>query len=156
MNPNFWRERLASAEQIHHSVFRAPQNMWERIGERHRHVLSVFSGPFRFASILDVGCGYGALLDLLPKGWKGAYTGIDLSPDMVVRARTLHKQMFRVYDIRQPYGFRYKFAIMRSFRKMVQTNCDAEVWRCIQANVEACSEYQLYLEYEPNEDEWSC
>jgi SAM-dependent methyltransferase len=42
-------------------------------------------------SVLDVGCGYGALLDHLRRsGWAGDYVGFDLSNDMVAAARRLH------------------------------------------------------------------
>jgi SAM-dependent methyltransferase len=43
-------------------------------------------------SIIDYGCGYGALIDfLLQKGCRFAYTGFDILEDMVVKAREIHK-----------------------------------------------------------------
>jgi SAM-dependent methyltransferase len=43
-------------------------------------------------SIIDYGCGYGALVDfLLQKGCRFAYTGFDILEDMVVKAREIHK-----------------------------------------------------------------
>jgi SAM-dependent methyltransferase len=45
-------------------------------------------GPF---SLVDYGCGYGALLDyLVERGDAVAYTGFDVSPDMIATARRLH------------------------------------------------------------------
>lgn len=42
-------------------------------------------------SVLDYGCGYGALLTYLRElGWSGAYTGYDVSREMLVVARRLH------------------------------------------------------------------
>ena len=42
-------------------------------------------------SLLDVGCGFGDLRSwLLAQGIEVEYTGIDLSPDLVEKARTLH------------------------------------------------------------------
>ncbi|HEY4640545.1 MAG TPA: class I SAM-dependent methyltransferase [Thermoanaerobaculia bacterium] len=42
-------------------------------------------------SILDFGCGYGALLPFLRKrGFDGSYVGYDRSPAMVAQARRLH------------------------------------------------------------------
>lgn len=42
-------------------------------------------------SLLDVGCGFGDLLDFLrARGWVGHYVGIDLVPEFVDEARTLH------------------------------------------------------------------
>lgn len=39
-------------------------------------------------SLVDVGCGYGALVDALPPGI--AYQGFDISTEMIARARELH------------------------------------------------------------------
>jgi Methyltransferase domain len=45
-----------------------------------------------YASILDVGCGFGDLLDFLrARGWQGRYTGIDLVPELVDEARRRHE-----------------------------------------------------------------
>ena len=42
-------------------------------------------------SLLDYGCGYGAMLDhLRGAGWTGDYVGLDLSEEMVGAARALH------------------------------------------------------------------
>lgn len=42
-------------------------------------------------SVLDIGCGYGALLDdLRASGWEGQYLGFDLADEMVDAARRLH------------------------------------------------------------------
>jgi len=43
------------------------------------------------ASILDVGCGYGALLPFMrARGFTGHYRGIDIASEMIRAARTLH------------------------------------------------------------------
>jgi SAM-dependent methyltransferase len=45
----------------------------------------------RHASILDVGCGVGHLAGWLKgRGYEGDYTGIDILPEMVARARETH------------------------------------------------------------------
>ena len=45
----------------------------------------------QFFSILDVGCGYGALADLIDeKGLKVKYTGVDIVPEMVTNAKKRH------------------------------------------------------------------
>jgi SAM-dependent methyltransferase len=44
------------------------------------------------ATIIDYGCGYGALLEYLDQnGFGGAYTGYDISPAMIRKAKELHK-----------------------------------------------------------------
>jgi SAM-dependent methyltransferase len=43
-------------------------------------------------SVLDVGCGWGALLPVLrARGFSGAYHGVDASADMIARARQEHR-----------------------------------------------------------------
>ena len=45
----------------------------------------------RDASVVDYGCGYGALLDFLrSRGHAGLYTGFDAAPPMIEAATTLH------------------------------------------------------------------
>jgi SAM-dependent methyltransferase len=42
-------------------------------------------------SLLDYGCGYGALLSFLrSRDWSGTYEGYDVSADMIAAARELH------------------------------------------------------------------
>ena len=50
-------------------------------------LLEVCRGETAF-SLLDYGCGYGALLDHLRSGWPGCrYSGYDVAPEMVAAAR---------------------------------------------------------------------
>jgi SAM-dependent methyltransferase len=45
-----------------------------------------------YGSVLDVGCGFGDLLDFLrARGWRGRYTGIDLVPVLIDEARRRHE-----------------------------------------------------------------
>ncbi|RMD66125.1 methyltransferase domain-containing protein, partial [Candidatus Parcubacteria bacterium] len=47
--------------------------------------------PSRPFSIIDYGCGYGALFDFLQqKGWQFDYYGVDLVEKMIEAARELH------------------------------------------------------------------
>ena len=50
-------------------------------------------GDLRHASILDVGCGVGHLLDwLTARGYDGAYTGIEVQEEMAARACAIHPE----------------------------------------------------------------
>jgi len=43
-------------------------------------------------SVNDYGCGYGALLDYMTaRGYQGDYQGFDISEEMIVRAKEIHK-----------------------------------------------------------------
>ena len=54
-------------------------------------------GPM--ASILDYGCGYGALLPYLrDRGWSGLYCGYDVAPSMTAAARELHHDVAEFID----------------------------------------------------------
>lgn len=57
-------------------------------------------GDLRDASILEAGCGVGNLLAFLKRhGYAGDYTGIDLMPEMIERARLRHPEArFEVGD----------------------------------------------------------
>jgi SAM-dependent methyltransferase len=57
---------------------------------RFDRLLTLCGAPGR-ASILDVGCGYGALLPFMrARGFGGDYHGIDASAKMIALARTAH------------------------------------------------------------------
>lgn len=47
-------------------------------------------GRLKYSTILDVGCGIGNLIAFTSLATKDNYLGIDISPPMVERARTLH------------------------------------------------------------------
>jgi len=50
-------------------------------------------------SVLDYGCGYGALLPhLWGRGWSGLYCGYDLAPSMTAAARELHHDAAEFID----------------------------------------------------------
>jgi predicted TPR repeat methyltransferase len=66
------------------------------------------------ARVLDVGCGLGALKDLFDRrGWTIDYTGVDISPAMIERARARHPDArFEVRDIlRDPPAGRFDFVL---------------------------------------------
>ena len=55
-------------------------------------LLQLCDASARF-SLIDFGCGYGALAnDLERRGWMCDYTGFDISPEMVQAAREQHRQ----------------------------------------------------------------
>ena len=64
---------------------------WNSMESQHRRFAELCRSVAPSHSVLDVGCGYGALLDHLEStGWRGEYTGFDLSSEMIDAARRLH------------------------------------------------------------------
>lgn len=87
-----------------------PSRYWDRVADA-----KVFSHPFdatalgahvtRSGRLLEVGCGYGRVLDLAQRhGWRGAI-GLDSSAGMVARGRTAFPQL----DLRHHAGGRLPF-----------------------------------------------
>ena len=86
-DPSFWKERLDQAKltgDIRHSVFRAPENEWQKVCQDHVNILNrlILSDW----SILDAGCGYGRGVDLMPPTFRGRYVGVDQSQDFITIA----------------------------------------------------------------------
>lgn len=92
-DPAYWRSRFNDAlrggpDVMHTAVFRCPLQRWRQIEEKHRQILArhVKDGD----SVLDLACGWGRLVFLLPDRtqWQGPYMGVDLSPDFISYALT--------------------------------------------------------------------
>jgi SAM-dependent methyltransferase len=57
---------------------------------RHRQFLRLLDGALD-ASIIDLGCGFGDFLRFLhTEGYRGHFTGYDIAPEMIEKARELH------------------------------------------------------------------
>jgi ubiquinone/menaquinone biosynthesis C-methylase UbiE len=151
-DPLYWRRRLAASREIHQSVFRCTYDRWWRIEQQQQRVLAKHIQPGD--CILDAGCGYGRLLDLLPANWKGEYLGIDLSPDMIREATVRYgdrpRCFFAVGDLRElPTGAGpFDWAILVSVRPMVIRNAGAEAWADMERELQRVSRRRLYLEYD--------
>jgi SAM-dependent methyltransferase len=151
-DPDYWRVRLARSidrEQAHHAVFEVSEERWRKIAAKHRDILRGKILPSD--SILDAGCGWGRLLSLLPKEWKGEYVGVDLSPDFIRVATAAHpSRHFLVGDLREPLGVggSFSWAILISIRQMVIANVGGEAWAEIEANLRAVARRLLVLEYD--------
>lgn len=157
-DPRYWRRRLREAGQLHHAIFKCPLERWQRIEAKHREILKEKIGPND--SILDVGCGWGRLLTLLPETWRGYYLGLDLSPEFIELAKRHHPwRLFAVADIRQSYTYDvrtefklYDWAILISIRPMMKRHLGDEEWSKVEANVRKVAKQLLYLEYDENDE----
>lgn len=82
---NFWAERLKLAvrrgkHQHHRAVYDLVKDEMDKIDEKHREILArhITIG----SSILEVGCGYGRVIPLLPPEVH-TYIGVDKSKSMI-------------------------------------------------------------------------
>lgn len=162
---DYWQRRLEQARaagQLHTAVFRCPLERWQRIEAKHREILARLIGSGD--AVLDCGCGYGRLLDLMPAHWDaseeggGNYLGVDLSPDLIALAKRLHPgRVFFVGDLRKlPVEVTYQsydVAILISIRPMVRRNCGDDVWHEMETELRRVAKKLLYLEYDPDAEE---
>lgn len=159
----FWRKRLFDARrgELHHAVYVCPKAEWDAICERHRKILAETIRPTD--KILDCGCGWGRLLDLMPLDWhmrslhSHQYLGVDLSPDFIQLAKELRPQhYFLVGDLRRLHEVTnggYDIAVLISVRGMVIRELGRDVWNEMEIQIRKVAKRLLYLEYTPGEDE---
>lgn len=152
-DPAYWRERLVQAQRsnrLHHAIFKCPEDRWKRIEARHRLILGQYLKPT--TSVLDIGCGWGRLLKLMPDDWYGSYVGVDLSPDFVELARTTYPdRTFVAGDLRdfcKGFAGYFDMAILISMRPMLKRNLGEETWEDMELSIRSLANKILYLEYD--------
>lgn len=152
-DPLYWKQRLVTATERHHSIFRCDLARWLRIENKHREILARTVHPR--SSVLDAGCGYGRLLNLMPADWQGYYQGIDLSPDFIELARKEHPQRdFRVADLRAiPFlSGTFDYTVLISIRPMVKRNLGDEEWEKMECELKRVARTLLFLEYDEDDN----
>jgi SAM-dependent methyltransferase len=164
-DPVYWKKRLNKAlytRQLHHSIFVCTLEKWEAIETRHCQILDRLILPNE--SILDAGCGYARLLDLMPKDWQGSYVGVDLSPDFIKLAATNHPDndficspleiaLHHLHRIMLAQsGTKYDWCILISIRDMIKRNSGEETWNEIHDGIRKVANRILYLEYDEEDN----
>lgn len=148
----FWKMRLyqahASGRGLHTAIYDTDPNNWNEIqnvscGIVRRHMCNTWS-------VIDVGCGFGALSDLVPPESK--YLGIDISPDLIEIAKLRYPdKAFQVVDISNRTEFedrQFDIAICRSVKDMIINNLDRSVWNAMLKEMRRISRYTLLMEYD--------
>ena len=158
LDPGYWRRRieLAPHGEPHQAVFRCHLSKWKLIEAKHKEILASLIKPTD--SILDIGCGWGRLLSLLPREWKGRYTGMDISPDFIALADKLHAgpdREFHVGDMRLLdtvlLANKASWAVMISIRPMVIRNLGEADWAAAERQIRRLASKLLFLEYDEND-----
>lgn len=98
--------------------------------DRLLHVVEPPSGPHVAETLLDVGCGYGALLDTVRRrGLALRYRGFDISADMVAAAVARHGSTVDAAFTTDPAAFRPSTYAVASGIFNVKLHHDAGSWR---------------------------
>lgn len=97
--PEFWQRRFVDyMGDPRRVLWTGTDAQWDQMEQDHKEILAKEIKPDD--KLLDAGCGYGRLLDLLPSSFRGGYTGVDISPKMIAEAKRLHPgHDFRVCDL---------------------------------------------------------
>jgi 2-polyprenyl-3-methyl-5-hydroxy-6-metoxy-1,4-benzoquinol methylase len=143
----FWAERLRNAQTLHHSVYLCNNDAWKEICDANKAALEKYITPDM--TVLDVGCGYGRLLELYPVA-KDKYLGVDLSPDFIAKAKQLWPN----------HGFvnakicdtpilkeRFDIAVCLSIRDMVKGRLGGDAWAEMETSISLRAKTLLILEY---------
>lgn len=158
MNPviltqSFWNTRLNKARAIglqHQALFYCSFDKWKAIEASHRSILDErIKGD---ESILDAGCAYGRLLDMLPKTWNGPYLGIDLCSEFIQMAKRDHpKRRFINGDLLAVLptldSHSFDLAICISMKPMIINYMGMAYWEHVQKEILRVCDNILFLEY---------
>lgn len=152
-SPEYWRERIGKAlrrEEIHRAVYETTKEDWDKIENHQRRILS--ETIREHDSILDIGCSWGRLIPLMPKYWKGKYTGIDISPDFIEMGRLTYPEHIFICNNILTHGWmpheRYDWGIFCSIEGTISKHIGVEVWAEIKASVSKVCQRLLFLDYD--------
>lgn len=149
---SFWRRRLnqmhAEGRPVHAAVYDTTAEVWARIQRDTRAVLPHY---IKYGhKVLDGGCGFGSLYELLPPGV--LYRGIDLSPDFIEIARFKYPEgHFEVGDLNNLKLFSsnyFDWVILRSVDGMIVENLGSTAWEKMRAELLRVAPRILSLGYE--------
>lgn len=162
--PGFWTRRLERAkamQEIHRAVYDVPLEEWDDIQRIHSRLLPKLVHPGE--KVLDAACGYGGLLDCLPRKtvqewWTNDYIGIDLCPAFIEEANIrLSRKLkhpnpnsYLVADLADLSRFEkgeFDVCIARSLEGMVVGNMGIHKWRIIQAELLRVAKRLVLLNY---------
>ena len=148
-DPAYWRARLEKCGgELHRAVFNGSIDQFSPLQQAHRLGLLRLDPDH---NLLDAGCGYGRLVDLLPDNYRGRYVGVDISPELITLARLLHPgKEFAVADLRRlPYGDgEFHVAVVCSVRPMVIRNLGLEQWNLMEREIRRVTRLEpIYLTF---------
>ena len=151
-DPAYWRERLARCGgELHRAIFNGSITQFDPFNQEHQRTLRNALQPND--KVLDVGCGYGRLLGLMPSRWQGEYLGVDISDEMLAVARLMYGSLhprcqFEWMDLRCSIpNDHFDIAIVCSVRPMIIRHQSQAMWDMMERYIRAVSDRVLYLTY---------
>jgi SAM-dependent methyltransferase len=151
----FWRTRLwevvAYGYELHQIIYRTDIANWNKIQTSTAKVLRNLL-PAK-CKLLDAGCGYGALYDVLhsvPHFSGVEYTGVDLSSDLISIGKLRHPDANLIHSSLEDIKFEdnhFDFAIFRSVNGMLHDNDYGSVWDAAFTNIKRVSKGVIIMEY---------
>ncbi len=148
-NPAWWAQRLSEAPAPRLALYSGcGEGKWQEIEDHERKILAENIKPSD--RVVDIGCGYGRIIDLMPPFWYGYYLGVDNCQEMIALAKqTYPRRYFLNWDIRHlPFKTtHFEVAIVSSVRGMITGEMGTEGWGKIEAGIKVIADRILYLEY---------
>lgn len=153
LEEQFWVDRAKNAKHEHQAVFQCTPDKWQRICAAHHDMLLQVIEPHH--DVLDVGCGWGRLIDIMPKQWHGGYLGIDYCDHFIEKAKKNYPgHKFIRTDVLILKGLTqhiFDWAILISFRQMITSNLGQAAWTARHGAIWTRARKLLYLEYDEKE-----
>lgn len=151
--PEFWKPRIDEAikqNNLRHSIWAGvTDEVWNAMDSLHKIILDHVIMPQH--SVIDVGCAYGHLLELMPLNWRGEYLGIDISKDFL-RLACIHypRHHWMVADAREltvesEYD-RFDWAVCRMVWDMTRYSLGEEEWTKFEEKLKKIARRILILE----------
>jgi SAM-dependent methyltransferase len=172
LDDSFWEKRLKDAlaiGEIHRTVFECSHSQYLLWHNAHKQILAEVLKDKPTTTVIDFGCGYGRVYDILPDTWRGYYLGIDRSPTLIKKAQELHPYT-DPYDDNSRYEFiccdienldsilnvsytnrpvTFDIGITASMEQMIKGNLGNEYWERIEKMINKYCKQRVNLEYEP-------
>ena len=166
---DFWEDRIyrqvAQKGMLHHIIYDESYEVWRHVQSDTARLLRYYVK--RGQSLLDAGCGYGALLDCLqeahlcpPYSNPVRYLGADLSPHLIRLARLRYPSSnppekrprgeFVVADLRRLDFLRdgsFDWSVCRSIKQMLVGNLGQAAWDEVLAELRRVARRVLLIEY---------
>lgn len=147
----YWKHRIykafATGKEFHTAVYDINYSVWQHIRGQTEGILGRILKPGD--SLLDAGCGYGAIYEIIPDGVD--YTGIDISPDLLELGKIRYPEaVLQVGDLNYMPEFhdrQFSFAVCRSMQGMVLEHLDLDTWKIMRKELLRVARHLIIMEY---------